>query len=103
MAKAPARASAARREILIASSLAMVGFGAKPRCPASIEFEDRAGDVPDTAVHLDRVVLAVEVVGRKQPARRDLDDAGIAEIPAAAIVAQDQLLPPAAGTVFADA
>src|SRR5688572_8442662 len=47
-----------------------------------------------TAVRLDPVVLAVEVIDGCNPAGLGFDRIGIAEIPAAAVVPQDNLRPP---------
>src|SRR5688572_14486877 len=64
--------------------------------------EQRLRDVADAAVHLDRVVLAVHIVDREQAAWLRLHDPRIAEVPAAAVVAQHDLPPPGAAVVGAD-
>src|SRR5690606_38289344 len=72
-----------------------------PRRRAS-DAEDAPGDVANAAVHLHRIVLAVEVVDAADLARLDLPCIGIAEIPAAAVVAHDQLVAPGLAFVLAD-
>src|SRR5690606_35979849 len=66
-------------------------------------FEQRPGDVPHAAVRLDRIVPAVHVVGGQQPSGLLLHDARIADVPAAAVVAQDKFAAPCRSVVLADA
>src|SRR5215207_9568727 len=65
--------------------------------------EDCPCDVSDAAVELDGVVAGVHVVDGEEAVGLDLDDAGIAEIPASAVLAQDDLGSPGLSAVLADA
>src|SRR5690606_12636806 len=69
--------------------------------PDSSDGEDAAGDVPLAAVHLQFVVLAVEVVDTADLARLHLPGIRIAQVPAATIIAHDQLTAPGGTTVLA--
>src|SRR5690606_21810324 len=69
----------------------------------SVRCEDGLGDVADAAIHLDRVVGRVHVVDAEQASRLVLDDPRIAEVPAPAVVAQDDLAAPGFAAVFAHA
>src|SRR5690606_12081750 len=69
--------------------------------PRSLRYEEAAGDVADPAVGLDGVVAFVEVVDHADPARFGLEGVRVAEVPATAVVADDDLRPPAAALVLA--
>src|SRR5690606_36526779 len=60
---------------------------------ASIDRKDAAGDMADPAMCLDGIVFAVEVIDRADGVIVDQPGVGIAQIPAAAIVADDDLGP----------
>ena len=58
--------------------------------------------MPYTAIHLDSIVARIHVVDAEQSPWFNLDHPGVAEIPTAAILAQDQLAAPGATTIFAN-
>src|SRR5690606_3169741 len=60
------------------------------------------GDVPHTTIHLDGVARGVDVVHAEQPARRVFDGARIPQIPAPAIVPQDNLTAPTGTAIVTD-
>src|SRR5690606_17762302 len=68
----------------------------------SSDAEDAARDVPLAAGDLHRVVLRIEVVDAAHPPRRHLPGIRVAQVPAAAVVAHDQLASPGAAAVLAD-
>src|SRR5690606_41137285 len=70
------------------------GYRREVAAGRSIDGEDAALDVPHAAVCLDRIVLAVEVVERTDGPLVDQPRVRIAEVPAPAVVADDDLRPP---------
>src|SRR5690606_20075862 len=74
-----------------------------PSRSPSIWCENRPRDVPHPAVHLSGILGGVHVIDAEQAAGCDLDDTRIAEIPASAIIAQDNLAAPCFAAIFADA
>src|SRR3546814_16262589 len=69
---------------------------------SSFRREDAARDMAHTAIGLHRVVPAVEVIEHADAPVAGIPGVGVAEVPASAIVAHDQLRPPGFAAVLAD-
>src|SRR5690606_2245173 len=69
---------------------------------SSIRYEAGGGDVADAAIGLHLIGPVVEIIQRQQLAGSAPGDARFAEIPDAAVRAQDELAPPAAALVLAE-
>src|SRR5688572_19313989 len=77
----------------------MACAGASPRttatrAPGPLHAEDAPCDMTLAAIDLQRIILAVEVVDAADLARLDFPGVRVPEVPAAAVIADDQLVAP---------